>query len=529
MTLRCAIYPRVSTDRQRERHTIDSQLRILPEYAEKQGWTVLDPHRYKDDGRSGEDTVGRPGFTTLLEDAENGLIDVVLVIDLDRITRSRKSAEGAIIFDQLREFGVKLATPTQGIIDLDDEDQDLLVQIKREVAKWEKRKILRRMMRGKREAARKGRRPGSLDPYGLRWVKNEADPRGGQYVEVEAEAAVVKRIFHLAVVEGMGVNMIVWTLNTEGHRTRDMKRRSRPNGGPGLWATSTVGKILRSTTYKGEFVQFKKDERTSIPVPAIIDHETWSRAQAALKIRKPEARWKHDRQYLLSGLARCGVCGYAMWVVNARPMGHHQHAYYRCSSSNSWRKMKMDGPCGNVHHRVDLVDRQVWQKLIEVLGDATLLREACSFAEEPEGVDWAAQAAGARRLLAELEKHEGEVLRRHRRGQVSSAAFDRELGEIERERKVARRNLEMAESQLADAGARQRLVRDIEEQARKLASKLDGATFEQRRSIVRMLVPAEHGCFVKLLKDKGMEIQALLPMVDATVEMKLKVVASKAS
>ena len=169
--MKCAIYARVSTDRQRERHTIDSQLRLLPEHAQRQGWEIV--HVYKDDGKSGETVDARPAFKKLLDDAAEKLFDAVLVIDLDRITRSRKSAEGAVIYDHFREHGIKLATPTQGLIDLDDEDQDLLVGIKRELAKWEKRKIVGRMMRGKREAAKKGKRFSCLDPYGYPTVLYE--------------------------------------------------------------------------------------------------------------------------------------------------------------------------------------------------------------------------------------------------------------------------------------------------------------------------------------------------------------------
>ena len=520
--MRCAIYARVSTDRQRERQTIDAQLRILPEHAKREGWEVVET--YKDDGKSGETVEGRPAFKKLLDDAADHLFDVVLVIDLDRITRSRKSAEGALIFDHFRESGVKLATPTQGIIDLDDEDQDLLVGIKREVAKWEKRKIVRRMMRGKREAAKKGRRFACLDPYGYRWVPSETHPSGGSYELDPEEAVVVRRMFHLALVDGVGINMVVWQLNAEGHRTRDIRRGSRPDGGRGEWATSTVGKILRSTTYRGEFVVFKKDtQSTTIKVPPIVDAETWERTQSALKRRKSETRWKHDRKYLLSGVARCGVCGYAMWVVNARPHRHGQHAYYRCSSSNSWRKMKMAGPCGNRHHRVDLTDDHVWTKLAEVLRDPTLLADACALGQTPGGVDWESQAEAVRRKLAELERHEVEVLKRHRRGLVSSAAFDRELGEIGRERKLAERNLKLAEERLADAGSRTRLVRNIEAQAKTLASKLEGATFEQRRALIQLLMPIEHGCFVKFLKDGSIEIQGILPTPTATVEMRMRV------
>lgn len=519
--MRCAIYARVSTDRQRERQTIDSQLRLLPEYAQREKWDVVET--YKDDGKSGEDVIGRPGFTKLLEDAEQGLIDVVLVIDLDRITRSRKSAEGALIFDQLREYGVKLATPAQGVIDLDDEDQDLLVQIKREVAKWEKRKIVRRMMRGKREAAKQGKRVPGLDPYGYRWAKNDADARGGSY-EIVADEARVVRIIYERAIDGLGISMIAWHLNSAGERTRNMKRGSRPNGGSGEWSTSTVGKLLHSTTYKGEFRVFENHpEIAPIAVPAIIDSDTWARAQTAITQRKVEPHWKHDRTYLLAGHVRCGVCDHAMWVVNARPHRGGHKAYYRCSSSNGWRKMHLDGPCGNRHHRVDRVDDVVWARLVAVLRDPALLADACALGTKEEGVDWRAQADGARRKLTELEKLEGDTLKRHRRALISAGALDRELAEIARERVLAERNLKLAEQQLGDAGARRRLVRDIETQASLLLQGLDTATFERRRALVRLLLPYEHGCFVKLHKDGSIEVQGILPTPTGAVEMKLAV------
>src|ERR1041384_3598148 len=83
---RCAIYARVSTEAQREKHTIDSQLRLLPEYATQRGWTIVE--EYVDNGFSGETIEGRPAFSRLLDDATRQLFDVVLVIDEDRITRS---------------------------------------------------------------------------------------------------------------------------------------------------------------------------------------------------------------------------------------------------------------------------------------------------------------------------------------------------------------------------------------------------------------------------------------------------------
>lgn len=105
----------------------------------------------------GETVDERPAFRRVLDLAAESAFDILLVFDLDRITRARKSAEGAMIFDHFRDCGTKIATPGQGIIDLTDEDQDLLVSIKREMARWENRKRVARCMRGKRQAARRGR------------------------------------------------------------------------------------------------------------------------------------------------------------------------------------------------------------------------------------------------------------------------------------------------------------------------------------------------------------------------------------
>lgn len=511
--LKVAIYARVSTDKQREKHTIGSQLRLLPLHAKKEGWAVV--ATYQDDGKSGETVEGRPGFQRLLEDAAKKRFQVLLVIDLDRITRSKRSAEGALIYDDLREAGVKLATPSQGIIDLNDEDQDFMVGIRREIAKWEKRKILNRTMRGKRDAARNGKRYGSIDPYGYKWVADPSLASGGSYQIEPSEAFVVKRMYELALEEG--VNMVAWHLNQEGHRTRDIKRASRPQGGPGEWARSTVTKILKSTTYIGAFKVFKNDpDIPPIGVPPIIAVKLWERVQSGFKARKPPTKFKHDREYLIAGHARCGVCGYAMWTVNPRPGGHHRYAYYRCASTNRWRSMKMNRPCGNGHHRVDAVDDAVWTKLVGVLRDPSLLAEACALASQPEGVDWGAQAKGAERRLKELGKLESEVLRRRRRGLISATACDAELGEVARERKVVERNLRLAEEQTGDQVSRRQLVKEIRDQAALLSSGLDRATFEERRKLVGLLLPVQHGCGVTLHRDKRIEIQGIMPTPSAT-------------
>lgn len=521
MSLRCAIYARVSTERQRDKHTIDSQLRLLPEHARRQGWKLVDT--YVDDGISGKTIEARPAFQRLLADAETGLFDVVLSIEASRIVRPDERIQSALVHDHLRRCGVRLATP-EGIIDLRSDDQALVAEIQHAVAGWERRKIVSRMMRGKREAARKGRRFASLDPYGYRWVPAD-NPNGGSYQIVPEEAKVVRRIYQLAL-EGMGASMIAWTLNQEGHRTRDIKRRSRPQGGPGEWAATTVKKMLRSSTYKGAFIVFKKDDKTAIEVPVIIDSATWERVQESIGARTVETKWKHERQYLLSGIARCGVCESAMWVVNARP-GKSKHAYYRCSSTNAWRKMKMNGPCGNKHHRVDAIDHALWERLVEVLSNPKLLAAACEIGNEKKGVDWAAQAEGAKKKLDELSERVAETLRLERRGLLTPADRDKALEAIKKERTFFEKNLRRAEEQLVDASVRKQRIKDIQDQAAMLARGLPRASFERRRQLVGLLFPREQGCSIQIAKNGELEIQGILPTPSANVEMRLKVAGAR--
>lgn len=521
--MKVAIYARVSTSQQRERQTIASQLRLLPEYAERNGWQVVET--YVDDGISGETVDARPGFQKLLADAERRSFEAVLVIDLDRITRSRRSAEGALIYDHLREHRVKIATPGQGVIDLEDEDQDLLAGIKRELAKWEKRKILSRMMRGKREAARQARRFGCRDPYGLRWVADPQNPRAGRYEEHPEEATVVRRIYALATDGRLGIVQILWRLNQEGLRTRPTKRC--PEGGQ--WPASTIKKILHSPTYRGAFEVFKSHgERVVIPVAPIVTPEVWAEAQAALKVRRPEVRWKHDRHYLISGLARCGVCGAAMWVVNARPeRGYRTHAYYRCSTTNAWRKMRLDGPCGNTHQRAERVDGAVWGQLARILDDPTLLAEACAIgaAADGAGVDWEAQRKSADARLRELQRLEGEVLGRRRRGLLSETACDRELTELAREREFIGRNLAVAVAQLQDRDARAARRREVEAHVAELRARLVDAGFEERRELLLSIAPPGMGRVV-LHRDGRIEIFGVLDLGEGSPHVNVNVATS---
>ena len=89
--LRCAIYTRKSTEEglEQEFNSLHAQREACEAFIASQrseGW-VLVRDQYDDGGISGG-TLERPGLKRLLEDIEDGLVDVVVVYKIDRLTRS---------------------------------------------------------------------------------------------------------------------------------------------------------------------------------------------------------------------------------------------------------------------------------------------------------------------------------------------------------------------------------------------------------------------------------------------------------
>jgi site-specific DNA recombinase len=81
-----AIYTRVSSDRQKEDHTIESQVVALKEHASQREFTVPEEWVFKDEGYSGAVLV-RPGLERLRDLASEGQIATVRVYSPDRLSR----------------------------------------------------------------------------------------------------------------------------------------------------------------------------------------------------------------------------------------------------------------------------------------------------------------------------------------------------------------------------------------------------------------------------------------------------------
>ena len=381
-----AIYTRVSSNQQREAHTIASQTAALVEWATTLELEVPQQWIFEDEGYSGA-TLERPGLEQVRDLAAAGDIQVVLVHSPDRL--SRKYAYQVLLTEEFGRHGVETRF-LNGPSNATAEDQ-LLVQFQGMIAEYERAQILERSRRGKRHRARAGEISvlGGA-PYGYRYIRKR-DDNPAAYVVIEAEARVVRDVYEHYTGSGWSIAAITRWLNEQGVPTRKVGTR---------WERSTVWGMLRNPTYQGTACFGKtrrarrqrvtrplrlrggvasrdsanherpREEWIEIPVPAIVDESTFARAQELLHENKVHARRRTVEPSLVQGLVSCQKCGYALSRASGRSSARRIH-YYRCIGSDGWRHL--GGPrCDTRPVRQDLLDEVVWTEVIRLLEEPAL-------------------------------------------------------------------------------------------------------------------------------------------------------------
>lgn len=213
-----AIYARVSSDRQKESHTIGSQTSALVEYAQTHGYAVPSEWVFQDEGYSGASLV-RPGLEALRDLAAQGQIVAVLIYSPDRL--SRKYAYQVLLGEELSRCGVDviyLKSPSG-----DSPEDQLVVQFQGMIAEYERAQIAERHRRGKRHRAQQGMvNVLSGAPYGYRYVR-KTDTSAAYYEVIESEADVVRMVFAIYTQQRFSINAIARLLNERGISTRAEK------------------------------------------------------------------------------------------------------------------------------------------------------------------------------------------------------------------------------------------------------------------------------------------------------------------
>ena len=306
--LRCAVYTRKSSEEglEQEFNSLHAQREACEAYIASQrseGWMLV-RDQYDDGGVSGG-TLERPGLQQLMIDIEDGLVDVVVVYKIDRLSRSL--ADFAKLVEVFDRHGVTFVSVTQSFNTTTSMGR-LTLNILLSFAQFE-REVTAERIRDKIAASRrKGIWMGGVPPMGYR-VENRK-------LVIDAERAEhVRWIFARFVEIGSGTQL-AREIATRGIRNRNGNRIDK----------KYVYRMLNNRAYIGEAVH--KGESYPGEHNAIIDRGTWDKVHTILteSPRKRAARSRAETPALLKGLLY-GPDGAAFSPTHTRK-GGRLYRYY---------------------------------------------------------------------------------------------------------------------------------------------------------------------------------------------------------
>ena len=476
-------YARVSTDLQREKETIKTQVELIERFCIEKGYKLLE--MICDDGVSGTLSLEqRPGGARLLELCRGGKVAGLIVYKSDRIGRDVFVNEMAV-----RQLHDELGIEFQGVaekIDLSSPIGRAMFTFQSAIGRLERENTLQRSRDATIRLAREGTWLGGIVPYGFRVegkdrearlrVADEVDPQTGM-----SEAEVVKMIFNWSADDGLSSIQIAGKLNALGIPTAYVRDErlvlktgndgvgKRKMNVSGVWRGGRVRNLLIEPVYKGLHVwgrrgnkRRKGSEKTLVErsVPAIVDVETWNGAQLTLarnSIARPDIV---KRPYLLRGLMKCASCGktFVGTVSQGKQIerlgdaekevsevrgGFALRPYYMCNGKNASQRLNKEAvgssaepPCPSGHLRARELELLVWNEVEGFLNNPEKVISELSILLR----DRLGEGVGESELFRELEElraqavgkdaERGALYRLFRRGTLPETDLESQLAEL---------------------------------------------------------------------------------------------------
>ena len=306
--IKVASYCRVSTDKNDQANSFESQQRYFKEYIDRQpDWELYEI--YADKGITGTSTKKRVKFNQMINDAHMGKFNIIITKEVSRF--SRNILDTISYTRELKALGVYVIFLNDGIA-TSDPDAELKLSIMGSLAQEESRKTSARVKWGQARRMEQGVVFGrSMLGYDVKDGKMTINPEG---------AEIVKLIFHKYGNEKKGTSVIARELREAGYKSYT---------GNTKWNNTHIIKILKNEKYVGDLVQkktitpdylthakkYNHGEEEFICIEnhhePIIDRDLWNLVQEELAKRNLHADYGkgHSNRYVFSGKIKCGECG----------------------------------------------------------------------------------------------------------------------------------------------------------------------------------------------------------------------------
>lgn len=285
MTIRAAVYLRISLDRTGDEAAVERQLEDCLAIIVQRGWTQAGEPYVDNSVSASKRTVARPQYDRMVADYERGLFDAIVCYDLDRLTRQPRQLEDWI--DAAEETGLVIVT-ANGEADLSTDGGRMFARVKAAVARSEIERKGARHRRANEQRAASGRPHAGRRRYG--YELDGETPR-------EDEAAIVRRCFE-QIASGSSLRSVVAGLLADN---------VPPGTGKG-WGGARVRYMLLNPSYGG-LVPVGNTTVPSDRVTPIVSPELAEEVRAILTDEKRRTSAGPGRRHLSSGLVACGVEG----------------------------------------------------------------------------------------------------------------------------------------------------------------------------------------------------------------------------
>ena len=367
------IYARVSSkEQEKEGFSIPAQLKLLKEYAEAQGFSVVQEYLDVETAKA----AGRTAFGEMVEYLKaHPSIRTLLVEKTDRLYRNLKD------WVTVDELDVEMHFPKEGVV-LSRESRSsekFMHGIKVLMAKNYIDNLSEEARKGMQEKAEQGIWP-TKSPLGYR---NITGPDGKKIIVTDpAVAPVIAKLFEW-YASGQ------YTVRETAMKARELGLVYRKSGTK--VPVSTVNAILRNRLYCGRFDWNGKQYQGSHE--AIVSVELWEHVQGVMDGRLAKKHRRMTRDFAFSGLIACTTCGCA--VVGE--IKKERYVYYHCTGHSDKRQ---DNPanCRRKYVREEVIEKQ----FTELLGRLHF---------DEEVLEWVRDALHASH--ADQRREHEEAIKRH--------------------------------------------------------------------------------------------------------------------
>lgn len=368
-------YVRVSTEEQAENpegsiKNQEERLRQAVEYKNRMGNFGEVKGVYIDAGISAKD-MRRPKLQELLRAVRSGEIDLIMVTEISRLSRSIR--DFVEMWDLMQAHGCRFSSLREDFDTTNAAGEMVLFQLMN-LAQFERKQTSERVEANIAARAGRGLYNGGMVAVGYKKI-----PERPGFLEIDEEMVeTVKMVFAAFLREGCLAHTAIW-LNNKGYT---LKRQTEGGGRfrrIGHFTVDNVQAILRNKAYLGIKVFHHKGELKEVKAvwPAIIDEVTFARVGHVLdKNRRRYKPHKHGKMvYLFSGVVSCKTCGSHMPGKSATgatsKVGYYEHAWATKRDSTLSKKMFHCNP-----HRIPAkkLEAAAWEKVVEFITDEGLVR-----------------------------------------------------------------------------------------------------------------------------------------------------------